>query len=89
MPDVGSLSQPSARSCSRYTKSGWLLADGALPYYRALDRIYISALDGVPHALSSTPPTPARRYDHKRPGGGGTVPEPLVGWAIYLQGFYN
>ena len=23
----------------------------------------------------------------RRPGGGGTVPETLVGWAIYLQGF--
>ena len=87
MVNVGSLSRPSARSCTRYTNSELPLADVALSDIRALDRIYVSTLVGVQHPLSESTPTPVREGDQSRPGGGGTVPTPLVGWAIYLQGF--
>ena len=89
MLDVGSLSRPSACLRTRYTNPDRLGADGVLPYHHALDRIYISPLVGVLHPIAESTPTPARVCDQSRLGGGGTVPEPLVGWAIYLQGFYN
>ena len=88
MVNVGSLSQPSV--CP--PAPGATLAanaDGREEDIRAVHRLSISPLVGVLRPLAENTPMPVREGDQSRLGGGGTVPEPLVGWAIYLRGFYN
>jgi len=101
MPGVGSLSQPSARSCARYTNSGLPSADVALSDIHAVHRLSISPLVGVLRSLSSSlPPTCARRlrtpprgwgYGADEPSGVGYLPSGIfrIVWRAKWQKSYG
>ena len=88
MLNVGSLSQPPACSCARYTNSELPSADGREEDIRAVHRLSISPLVGVQHPLSvGIPPTYARRlrkpprgrgYGADEPSGVGYLPSGIL-----------